>query len=94
MEKKELRLIEIPTRGGKNSAKELLVRCGEKVPRSGIYEAIHESHDSEPYEVVAVRGELVTPCSDCGKQVHLRLVYAAPHVSEDMDFCPGTGSRE
>jgi predicted secreted Zn-dependent protease len=88
MPKKETKVIEIPRRSGRNSAEELLVRCGEKVPRSGIYEAIHASHGLESYEVVAVRGEMVKRCNDCGAEVHLRLIYAAPHVSEDSDFCP------
>jgi hypothetical protein len=94
MDKRDFKVVEIPRRSGSKSDQETLVRCGEKILRSGIYEAIHESHDSAPYEVVAVRGELVMPCNDCGKQVHLRLVYAAPHVSEDTDFCPDTEQRE
>lgn len=92
MDKKE-KVIEIPRRRDKNPAEELLVRCGEKVPKSGIYAAIHESHNFEAYEVVAVRGEMVMPCNDCGRQVQLRLIYAAPHVSEDSDFCPEADGR-
>lgn len=90
MRKKETKVIEIPRRSGRNSDEELLVRSGERVPKSGIYEAIHESHNSESYEVVAIRGEMVKSCNDCGGELHLRLVYAAPHVSEDGDFCPET----
>lgn len=71
-----------------NPAGELLVRCGEIVEKSGIYEELHESHElgPEPIEIVAIRGEMLHPCKTCGDQVRWRLLYGAPHVSEDEDF--------
>ena len=66
----------------------MLLRCGDTVPQSGIYEALHMQHnaDSEGLSVVALRGETVQPCADCGEEVRLRLLHAAPHISEDADF--------
>ena len=40
------------------------------------------------YSVVALRRETVEPCKSCGDQVRLRLMYSAPHLSEDSDFYP------
>lgn len=70
-------------------AGDLLLQCGETVPESGIYEAIHNRHnpESEGTHVVALRGESVQPCKSCGDRIRLRLLYAAPHISEDGDFC-------
>ena len=87
MEKHKLK---IKLRQGAATDAELLLRSGEIVPRSGIYEVIHTTHaaepDSEGMTLVAVRGDVVRPCGSCGDQVRLRLVYAAPHISEDGDF--------
>jgi hypothetical protein len=66
---------------------EVLLRCGEIVPKSGIYEALHgAAHGNEAAPVIAVRGEMVQPCSYCGQELRLRLIYMAPHISEDSDF--------
>lgn len=64
------------------------MRCGEIVPKSGIYHVIHKQHEGEPESssVVALAGEIVQSCRYCGEAVQLRLTYAAPHVSEDKDF--------
>lgn len=80
--------VEISHDGG--NAPPLLLQCGDTVPQSGIYEALHTQHeaDSHGVSVVAIRGEKVQPCTACGEEVRLRLVHAAPHISEDADFCP------
>lgn len=87
MENHKLKVMQFPDKLGDRAAGELLY-CGEIVPHSGIYEAIHNRHnpDSEGSHVVALRGEFVQPCKSCGDQVRLRLLYAAPHISEDGDF--------
>lgn len=63
--------------------------CGETIPESGIYEAIHKRDHEQEHSVfvVAIRGEKVQPCAACGETISLRLVRGAPHISEDADFC-------
>lgn len=68
-----------------NPEEELPLYCGEIVPCSGIYQAIH-THAHSDGMVIALRGQPVEPCKACGDQVRLRLLYAAPHLSEDGDF--------
>ena len=82
-------VLRMPARGAGNSGDEVLVRCGEVAPRSGVYEAIHKSPkaETEGAQVVAVRGEIMQPCRGCGEAVAWRLVYAAPHITEDENFC-------
>lgn len=67
---------------------EPVLRCGEVVSRSGIYEAIHHNHEDGNTEgaFIVLRGDIVRPCQVCGDQICLRLIYAAPHISEDGDF--------
>lgn len=65
----------------------LLLRSGDTVRQSGIYEALHTHEESQGVSVVALRGETVKACTACGEEVRLRLVHAAPHISEDADFC-------
>ncbi len=36
--------------------------------------------------IVAIRGQHVQPCEQCGEQVRWRLLYETPHLSEDEDF--------
>jgi hypothetical protein len=97
MEINKLKTLESFKKSENDGAGELLVHCGEVVSRSGIYEVIHPPHetmaDSDMNAVVVIRGESIKPCPSCGDQVHLRLVYAAPHISEDGDFCPDQYSR-
>ena len=80
-----------------NSEEELILRSGDTVSRSGIYEVIHALHDADADStgsaVIATRGEHVGPCQTCGDRVLLRLVYAAPHISEDGDFFPEENAR-
>jgi hypothetical protein len=76
---------------------ELILRAGDTVSLSGIYEVIHALHDADADStgnaVIAIRGEHVGPCQTCGDRVLLRLVYAAPHISEDGDFFPEENVR-
>jgi len=78
-----------PEKSRRAGEKELLLSCGDVVPLSGIYEFLHPSDDRshESELVVAIRGERIQPCQSCGEQVQLKLVHAAPHISEDHDFC-------
>lgn len=80
-----------------NGHGEVILRSGDTVTRSGIYEVIHALHDADADSsgnaVIAIRGEQVGPCQSCGDRVQLRLVYAAPHISEDGDFFPEENPR-
>ncbi|HEY3930411.1 MAG TPA: hypothetical protein VGL89_18705 [Candidatus Koribacter sp.] len=89
MTPEKLKIFLHPHKLRPDEGKELLLRCGEVVPLSGIYEFVHPSHDQEQQSemVVAIRGEHVEPCRGCGEHVLLRLLHAAPHISEDHDFC-------
>jgi hypothetical protein len=88
MKNERCNVVQIPLRRRAKSSGATLVRSGEVVPRSGIYEKIHEcrSPEEESFEVVVVRGECVQACRTCGGEVPLRLLYAAPHILEDGDF--------
>jgi hypothetical protein len=61
-----------------------LFRPAEQVPRSGIYELLHESGNAGM--IVLVRDQQFPVCQDCGSSVRFRLLKAAPHISEDPDF--------
>ena len=92
----KFRVLEIPRKHDGSSGVKLLLRSGDVVPRSGIYEIIHGSDHEDGVAgntVVALRREIVQPCNTCGEQVQLRLVYEAPHVSEDPDFQADTRNR-
>jgi hypothetical protein len=92
MEIHKLKRAQLFKKAEEDAADEQILRCGEVVTRSGIYEAIHHHHRSdeesgnEAGALIALRGEMVRPCHTCGELVCLRLVYAAPHISEDGDF--------
>ncbi len=78
----------LPAREAENKGTGEL-RCGAIVPRSGIYEVVHPVENGTARgasHVIALRGERVGPCQCCGEDVQLRLMYAAPHISEDGDF--------
>lgn len=79
----------MPPREGSGSADELLVRTGERLPGSGIYEAVHEGGETKTVKIVGVSGEMTPGCPHCGKNVRWRLSYEAPHIFEDEDFEPG-----
>lgn len=73
------------TDGGATGIVEL--SFGETVSYSGIYEVIHGDAQTDlGLTLVALRGEKVQRCLRCGEEVRLRLVHAAPHISEDDDF--------
>jgi len=57
---------------------------GERVPRSGIYDVIHQSPHavSDHHQVTCVTGERFPPCRDCKAGVKYRLFRAAYHLSE------------
>ncbi len=80
----------MPAREESSSSGESLVRTGEKLPGSGIYEAVHEYAEKQSVKIVGVSGEIAPRCDHCGRKVKWRLVYEAPHIFEDEDFGPET----
>ena len=57
---------------------------GDKVPVSGIYKVLHETH-TEPHEVTCVRGEPFPPCNTC-KHPRFVLVRSAHHIGHHEHF--------
>jgi hypothetical protein len=88
MKNDKFRVLEMPRKYEGSSGEQLLLRCGEMVRNSGIYEVVHGGGHAEVEgnTVVALSGEVVQPCNTCADEVQMRLLYEAPHVSEDPDF--------
>ncbi len=88
MRNDKFRVLEIAKKEEGSGADLEVLQCGEVIARSGIYQVVHgKKHgEAEGASVVALRGEQVQPCNTCGRDVQFRLIYAAPHVSEDADF--------
>lgn len=58
--------------------------AGDQVPETGIYEICHEQGSKGT--AVFLRFDYFPPCSCCSTRVRYRMVHAAPHVMEDIDF--------
>ena len=58
---------------------------GTIVERSGIYEICHA--DEPKVTVLLTRDSIFPYCRRCHDRVRYRLLQAAPHISEDSDFC-------
>jgi hypothetical protein len=58
---------------------------GDKVPNSGIYEALHDrTHPN--HQVTCFFEEPFPPCNQCGHEVRFRLAVAAVHVRSHENF--------
>ena len=57
---------------------------GERVPKSGIYDVIHDKLDGEdhaqPHQVTAIAGTVFPACRGCKGSVTFRLYQAAEHA--------------
>ena len=49
---------------------------GEKIPKAGIYKAVHVDH-RKPHEVSLKKGGDFPPCKHCGAGVSFELVSGA-----------------
>lgn len=58
-----------------------LFHPGDTCQSSGVYEVIHDGHESRYHELTVVRGEPFPPCRQC-LGVHFRLLRAATHVAQ------------
>ncbi len=56
-------------------------RPGDTCQSSGVYEVVHDGHESRHHELTVVRGEPFPPCRQC-LSVQYRLVRAATHVAQ------------
>jgi hypothetical protein len=75
-----------------NSEEELILRSGDTVSRSGIYEVIPALHDADADStgsaVIAIRGEHVGPCQTCGDRVLLRRYMPHPIFRKTVTSFP------
>lgn len=67
-----------------------VLKPGDRVPASGIYEVIHDKLDGDDHahahQVTAVRGAVFPPCRGCRDSVRFRLNLAAEHVEAHDHF--------
>lgn len=50
-----------------------MYKPGEKIPKAGIYRAVHENH-REPHEVIFKKEKLFPACKRCEDRVRFELV--------------------
>ncbi len=71
-------------------ATDALLKPGDTVSVSGIYDVIHDKLDGEdhalPHRVTAIRGMVFPPCRGCHKLVRFRLYLDAEHLEENDHF--------
>ena len=66
--------------------KDKLYNINDEVPTSGIYVVVHDTKHSEQHEVTCVKGERFPPLRNCGDKPQFKLVRAAHHISEEIEF--------
>jgi hypothetical protein len=63
---------------------------GDKVPKSGIYDVIHDKLDGDdhalPHQVTAIARKVFPPCRGCHGWVRFRLHQAAEHIEAHDHF--------
>ena len=63
-----------------------IFNIGDKVPNSGIYDVLHDSHHQQKHQVTCVFEEPFPPCHGCGNEVQFRLAIKALHILHDPEF--------
>ncbi len=67
-----------------------LLKPGDTVSVSGIYDVIHDKLDGQdhalPHRVTAIRGAVFPPCRSCHNHVRFRLYQDAEHIEEQSHF--------
>ena len=63
---------------------------GEKIPRSGIYGAVHTNNHASQHEVTVIRGGDFPQCNDCGGHVYFTLIKAAQRIGNNPHFHKST----
>ncbi len=64
-------------------------RPGMPVPKSGIYDVIHDNHHPEPHQVTCVKDDKFPPCRGCTSKVRFKLNTRAEHIKDDAHFAQG-----
>jgi len=59
---------------------------GDTVPRSGIYNVIHDVEHTDRHQVTCVMGESFPPCNHCGRHPRFTLAQAAHHIANHKFF--------
>jgi hypothetical protein len=63
-----------------------IYKPGDKVPKSGIYNVIHDVEHTEHHQVTCVIGETFPPCNHCGQHPRFTLSVAAHHIRNHEFF--------
>jgi hypothetical protein len=61
-------------------------RVGSIVPKSGIYDVLHDKSHPLKHQVTCIAGKKFPPCHSCGKGVEFRLVKDAIHIGDHQSF--------
>ena len=60
-------------------------RCGEVVPRSGVYRVHHYAH-RVPHTVIIVAGTVLPKCKRCGERVQFVPIVTGEPIEYDADL--------
>lgn len=67
-----------------------VLKPGDRVPASGIYEVIHDKLDGDDHahahQVTAIAGTVFPPCRGCHGGVRFQLHLAAEHIEAHGHF--------
>jgi len=63
-----------------------IFKPGQTVPRSGIYQVVHDTVHADEHEVTCVYGKKFPPCNHCGHDVRFVLKYPAQHIEHNENF--------
>jgi hypothetical protein len=59
---------------------------GDKVPKSGIYDVVHDVEHIEQHQVTCVKDETFPPCNHCGRCPRFTLYRAAHYIANHKLF--------
>jgi hypothetical protein len=62
------------------------LKAGDKVPFSGIYQAIHARHHADTHYVTVLFGDRFPSCLQCLEEVRFELNLSAVHVHAHRHF--------
>jgi len=63
-----------------------IFKPGDTVPRSGVYDVVHDPVHSKKHQATCVYGKKFPPCNNCGHHVRFKLYLAAQHIESNQHF--------